>query len=160
MNRRQSLVRVHFCWPAITKGEASANRPIDMGRGEQTGHSRRTRGDSSAGNLGYLGVAKVKRGVGGVHSSGEAGQCPWSEGIPRVKGNVWNRKRESRLSEKTYTEEEAAHSPSDRKDCRERQRKNQSSSSTICTVRYSSPTPCAVPGNGRARRMVRRGLTG
>ena len=80
-----------------------------MGWGEQTGHSRRTRGDSSAGNLGDLGRAKAKRGVGGIHSSGEAGQCPWSEGIPRVKGNVWNRKREIRLSEKTYTEEEAAH---------------------------------------------------
>ena len=109
MNRRQSLVKVHFCWPAITKGEALANRPIGMGRGEQTGHSRRTRGDSSVGNLGDLGRAKAKRGVGGIHSSGEAGQCPWSEGIPRVKGNVWNRKREIRLSEKTYTEEEAAH---------------------------------------------------
>ena len=100
MNRRQSLVKVHFCWPAITKGEALANRPIDMGRREQTGHSRRTRGDSSVGNLGDLGRAKAKRGVGGIHRS---------EGIPRVKGNVWNRKREIRLSEKTYTEEEAAH---------------------------------------------------
>ena len=80
-----------------------------MGWGEQTGHSRRTRGDSSVGNLGDLGRAKAKRGIGGNHSSGEAGQCPWSEGIPRVKGNVWNRKREIRLSEKTYTEEEAAH---------------------------------------------------
>ena len=32
--------------------------------------------------------AKATAGVGRAHSSGEAGQCPWSEGVLRVKGNV------------------------------------------------------------------------
>ena len=32
--------------------------------------------------------AKASAGVGRAHSSGEAGQCPWSEGVLRVKGNV------------------------------------------------------------------------
>ena len=32
--------------------------------------------------------AKASAGVGRAHSSGEAGQCLWSEGVLRVKGNV------------------------------------------------------------------------
>ena len=32
--------------------------------------------------------AKAKAVVGRGHSSGEAGQCPWSEGVLRAKGNV------------------------------------------------------------------------
>ena len=32
--------------------------------------------------------AKAFAGVGRIHSSDEAGQCPWSEGVLRVKGNV------------------------------------------------------------------------
>ena len=31
---------------------------------------------------------KAFAGVGRIHSSDEAGQCPWSEGVLRVKGNV------------------------------------------------------------------------
>ena len=32
--------------------------------------------------------AKAVAGVGRTHSSGEAGQFPWSEGVLREKGNV------------------------------------------------------------------------
>ena len=58
---------------------------IGLGRAGAAGYRRTTRLESSVRNLGDLAIAKAKRGVGRGHSSGEAGQCPWSEGPLREK---------------------------------------------------------------------------
>lgn len=53
-------------------------------------------------------MAKAKRGVGRGHSSGEAGQCPWMRRASACKRDVSNERAETRLIEKSYTDEEIA----------------------------------------------------
>ena len=81
---------------------------IGFGRAGAAGHRRTTRLESSVRNLGGLAIAKAKRGVGRGHSSGEAGQCPWMRRASACKRDVSNERAETRLIEKSYTDEEIA----------------------------------------------------
>lgn len=81
---------------------------IGFGRAGAAGHRRTTRLESSVRNLGGLAIAKAKRGVGRGRGSGEAGQCPWMRRASACKRDVSNERAETRLIEKSYTDEEIA----------------------------------------------------
>ena len=85
-----------FEFRAASSSEAVKPTPsarIGFGRAGAAGHRRTTRLESSVRNLGGLAIAKAKAVVGRGHSSGEAGQCPWSEGPLREKGMFQTKER-------------------------------------------------------------------